>query len=62
MTAPVNMCFNCANLAPADRPLDPVAPHNPLPTDGIIVREHRLLCQYHADVHDAATKQGGTAH
>ena len=62
MTAPINMCFKCAKLAAADRPLDPNPPHDPLSTDGIIVREGQLLCQWHADTHDNAVHVGGVAH
>jgi len=62
MTAPINMCFKCAKLAAADRPLDPNPPHDPLSTDGAIVREGQLLCQYHATAHDNAVKLGGVAH
>jgi len=53
MTAPVNMCVVCAHL-PADQ--------RPGTTDGTIVRNDKLLCQTHADEHDAAVTRGGVAH
>lgn len=59
MTAPVIMCVVCATLDPADRPLDPNPPHDPLPTDGVTLREGQLLCQAHADGHDQVVQTGG---
>ena len=53
MTAPINMCYKCVKLAPADRPAI---------TDGTIIREGRLLCATHAAAHDAAVTKGGVAH
>jgi hypothetical protein len=61
-TPPPIMCVVCSTQAVADRPVDPAPPHDPLSTDGVALRNGKLLCQYHATQFDNVTQTGGTAH
>jgi prepilin-type processing-associated H-X9-DG protein len=55
------MCNPCSRLAPADRPLDPTPPHDPLPTAGTQLRNNILMCDWHAAQFDAALAKGGSS-
>lgn len=58
MTTPVFMCVECAKLAPADRPKDPVAPHNPLSTDAVALVNDKPHCAFHRDLRAATLLKG----